>query len=394
MDMQRTVSLKLIEPPIDELYFTMIAFSEACQYISERIKSGEPVSIRSLHNKHYRHLRSTFRLPSQMAQSVIRVVVGAYRSRDGNGHTGRFPSFKIPQLQYQYGRDWSFSDTRLSIRTLSERKKISYETGDFQRKYLDDVNWKARGARLIERQGTFFLNVTLEMESPEVQQPKTPIGIDRGIRAFAVARALGKKPLIVRGGELRDYREKMQRLRKKLQSKGTRSAKRVLVRLRRREKRSVTDFCRRTAKAIIEYANAFDSPVLVFENLNYIRGKMKRRKKKHRRDANSWAFRSLMETILMRAEETGIPVVTVNPAYTSQTCSRCGDIDKKHRQQDNFCCRHCGYQNNADVVAATNIALRWFGDVYRTKSGVQSITHTNVVETGQSFKSQNSICDC
>jgi IS605 OrfB family transposase len=329
-----------------------------------------------------------------MAQSVIRVVVGAYKSRDTNGHTGNFPTFKKSQLQYQYGRDWSFSDTRLSLRTLAGRRKISFETGDFQRKYLDDIKWKAGGARLIERKGIFFLNITLEMEDTEIQLPKTPIGIDRGIRAFAVARVPGKRPLIVKGGELRNYRDKMQRLRKKLQSKGTRSAKKVLVRLRRREKRSVADFCRKTAKAIVEYANTFDSPVFVFENLNYIRSRMKRRGKKNRREANSWAFRLLMEAIRMRAEKVGIAVVTVDPAYTSQTCSRCGSIDKKHRQRDNYRCRHCGYQNNADVVAATNIALRWFGNVYRTKSGVQSITHTNVAKTGQSFKSQTLVCDC
>ncbi|MHA2312151.1 MAG: RNA-guided endonuclease InsQ/TnpB family protein [Candidatus Thorarchaeota archaeon] len=392
--MQRTISLKLVEPPIDELRCTMIVFSEACQYISERIRFGESASIRLLHNRHYRHLRSNFRLPSQMAQSVIRVVVGAYKSRDTNGHTGNFPTFKKSQLQYQYGRDWSFSDTRLSLRTLAGRRKISFETGDFQRKYLDDIKWKAGGARLIERKGIFFLNITLEMEDTEIQLPKTPIGIDRGIRAFAVARVPGKRPLIVKGGELRNYRDKMQRLRKKLQSKGTRSAKKVLVRLRRREKRSVADFCRKTAKAIVEYANTFDSPVFVFENLNYIRSRMKRRGKKNRREANSWAFRLLMEAIRMRAEKVGIAVVTVDPAYTSQTCSRCGSIDKKHRQRDNYRCRHCGYQNNADVVAATNIALRWFGNVYRTKSGVQSITHTNVAKTGQSFKSQTLVCDC
>jgi IS605 OrfB family transposase len=329
-----------------------------------------------------------------MAQSVIRIVVGAHKSRNTNGHNGNFPTFRKPQLQYQYGRDWSFYGTRLSIRTLTGRRKVLFETGDFQRKYLDDCNWISGGARLIERKNAFFLNITLERKNPEIQMPETPIGIDRGIRAFAVARAPGRKPLIVKGGELKNYREKMQRLRKRLQSKGTRSTKKVLVRLRRREKRSVADFCRKTAKAILEYAIEFDSPVLVFEDLNHIRNSMKRKHRKYRRESNSWAFRLLMDAIRMRAERCGIAVVTVNPAYTSQTCSRCGSIDKKHRRRDNYRCRHCGYQNNSDVVAATNIALRWFGDVNRTKSGVQSITHTNVVELDQPFKSQTSVSDC
>ncbi|MHA2406333.1 MAG: hypothetical protein ACXACH_06240, partial [Candidatus Hermodarchaeia archaeon] len=40
----------------------------------------------------------------------------------------------------------------------------------------------------------------------------------RGIRCLVAARALGKTPLIVRGGKLADYRGRMVRLRRRLQS--------------------------------------------------------------------------------------------------------------------------------------------------------------------------------
>lgn len=49
-------------------------------------------------------------------------------------------------------------------------------------------------------------------------------------------------------------------------------------------------------------------------------------------------------------------VVKVNPRYTSQTCSACGDVDKKSRiSQSEYACRSCGHVDNADVNAAKNI---------------------------------------
>ena len=44
-------------------------------------------------------------------------------------------------------------------------------------------------------------------------------------------------------------------------------------------------------------------------------------------------------------------------SYTSQTCSRCGHVDKENRQtQEKFVCTKCGFELNADHNAAINIA--------------------------------------
>ncbi len=49
----------------------------------------------------------------------------------------------------------------------------------------------------------------------------------------------------------------------------------------------------------------------------------------------------------------------VNPAYTSQTCSRCGHVDKSNRpSQVVFACGACGFRANADHNAAVNILVR------------------------------------
>ncbi len=49
-------------------------------------------------------------------------------------------------------------------------------------------------------------------------------------------------------------------------------------------------------------------------------------------------------------------VDAVNPAYTSQTCHRCGHVSRENRkEQSKFKCTACGHTANADVNAALNI---------------------------------------
>ncbi|MGR3593480.1 MAG: RNA-guided endonuclease InsQ/TnpB family protein [Limimaricola soesokkakensis] len=56
------------------------------------------------------------------------------------------------------------------------------------------------------------------------------------------------------------------------------------------------------------------------------------------------------------AERYGIEIHEVEPAYTSQTCSCCGYVDKAQRKGEKFQCRHCGMRMHADVNGARNIA--------------------------------------
>ncbi|MDE0152727.1 MAG: transposase [Gammaproteobacteria bacterium] len=45
----------------------------------------------------------------------------------------------------------------------------------------------------------------------------------------------------------------------------------------------------------------------------------------------------------------------VDPAYTSQTCHRCGHVDKDNRKDSDFKCTACGHTDDADVNAALNV---------------------------------------
>jgi len=72
------------------------------------------------------------------------------------------------------------------------------------------------------------------------------------------------------------------------------------------------------------------------------------------------SFFSLQRQVEKRALERGIPVIYVNPAYTSKRCSRCGKFGRRTRKH--FECPHCGFVAHADVNAAFNIATTSLGN--------------------------------
>jgi len=85
------------------------------------------------------------------------------------------------------------------------------------------------------------------------------------------------------------------------------------------------------------------------------------------------------ETILAyKLEERGGTLISIDPAYTSQTWSECGTVDSMSREsQALFSCRHCGFRAHADHNAAINILRRntasmrteegrWLSDEVRT----------------------------
>ena len=82
-------------------------------------------------------------------------------------------------------------------------------------------------------------------------------------------------------------------------------------------------------------------------------------RKPQRATRHSWAFAQLGDYLAYKALYAGVPLVHVNPAYTSQQCSSCANIDKHSRTDEaTFECTRCGFAEHADTNAAQNIATR------------------------------------
>mgnify|MGYP001573153733 FL=1 len=84
--------------------------------------------------------------------------------------------------------------------------------------------------------------------------------------------------------------------------------------------------------------------------------------RKFNRKIGGFSYFTLTRYIEYKARQCGVPFMTVNEAYTSQTCTVCGSAGK--RTKNWFQCE-CGYEDNADRNAAFNIGKRglsqWLG---------------------------------
>jgi IS605 OrfB family transposase len=112
------------------------------------------------------------------------------------------------------------------------------------------------------------------------------------------------------------------------------------------------------SKQIVAFALKHRAPMIALEGLTNIRERIKGHKGKQNYQMHSWAFGQLQNFINYKAWGKGILVETVEPAYTSQMCSRCGHVLKSQRKGLNFRCESCGYTLQADLNAARNIEAR------------------------------------
>ena len=135
--------------------------------------------------------------------------------------------------------------------------------------------------------------------------------------------------------------------RRKLQKKG---AKYALTKIRRKQSRRIKDVNHKVSRTIVDYARAHRS-VIVLEDLGLIakKGKAKRYVQK-----SQWSFYQLETFIKYKSALSGVTVVYVNPAYTSQRCSRCGIINKPNGKHYKCSCRH--FSSHRDINAAFNIS--------------------------------------
>ncbi|MBD3229129.1 MAG: IS200/IS605 family element transposase accessory protein TnpB, partial [Candidatus Lokiarchaeota archaeon] len=223
--------------------------------------------------------------------------------------------------------------------------------------------WDIKSAILtIRYDGIVFLNIAIEQEIEETSFLNNDgvVGVDLGINFVVVATDTGDTSDFYGGGKIKYFRWLYAKHRKDVQSKGTKSAKRFLKRIRRKERRLMTEYNHIISKQIVANAlKRFESPIIAMEDLKGIR-KNSNKNKKYNRMLNSWSYYQLQQFIEYKALERGIPVVYVDPKYTGQICPKCGHKEKSNRNRKihRFKCNKCRYETNDDRSASMDIRDR------------------------------------
>ncbi|AWB28098.1 RNA-guided endonuclease InsQ/TnpB family protein [Halococcoides cellulosivorans] len=367
-EMRRTVVVKLDidDSDADLLHETVDEYLWACNYVVGDAWQDEykPTSKTELHDRTYADVRDQTRLQANLVQSARNRAAEAIKSvvaRWKDGKMASRPEFTTPSVRYDR-RSATFHDDRVSLSTVDGRIEAEYvlppEGDNPQTKYLRTDDSEITGATLQYRDATdtFYLHIgtktDVEFEIPDDgdAEHSTVLGVDLGIEQIAVT----STGLFWSGDFLNHRRREYERVRGDLQRTGTESAHRTIERMGDRETRWVEDYLHRLSKALVQEAVAHGCDRIAFEELTDIRDRMPGVKEFH-----AWAFRRLYDYTAYKAEAEGIDTTQVDPAYTSQRCSKCGTTLRENRpSQAKFCCQKCGYEVNADYNAAKNIGFK------------------------------------
>jgi len=348
--MEKMIRTVRYELPYDEALVKTIGMSvDVFQFWSDlAFEHGTSGKI-DLHHLGYYAARELFPSMQSMLLLTVRDSLSearkAIRSRTGE---------KNPLIKAHPGRGLRYNDC---CYTMSKDGKISLATVEGRKKYKiapapGYEDWMRKSATLKIRKGRIFLHCQYEKEAPPVQEWKETdvLGIDRGIKNIIAT----SDNTIINSKHLRNVKGRYQHIKAELQSQGTRSAKRKLMKIGGRENRFVRDVNHCISKQLAESGYG----VFVFEELKNIRKNAVKGKigKKTRKMIGSWAFRMLSDFTEYKAQALGRLVIYVNPKNTSQKCSCCGHTEKKNRNGSSFHCAKCGFSLNADINAARNIA--------------------------------------
>jgi IS605 OrfB family transposase len=317
----------------------------------------------------YVKIKNDHVLGAQAAQHVIKKVADAYATLKANLKAGNYgkPGTKRRQLvetnpvEFRWDAaqpydarmlSWQADARTVSVWTTAGRlKAVAYTGSADQLKAV--ATSKVGESDLVHRGGMWFLYVSVEVPEPDLIDPDGFLGVDMGIANIAYDSDGNRYT----GTRLNGYRRRQQRLRKRLQDKGTKSARRLLARRRKKEARHAANVNHHIAKTIVTEAVRTARGIAV-EELTGIRARVRLRKPQ-RVTLSSWSFHQLGSFLAYKARRAGVPLVQVDPRYTSQTCHGCGHRDKRNRpDQETFLCRSCGVVAHADHNAALNIARR------------------------------------
>lgn len=263
--------------------------------------------------------------------------------------TGRYDSLTFPQ----YGNGVKVKDGRLVISKIGHIKMVMHRP-------LEGTPKTA----VIKRSSTgkWYVSFSCEMEKPApLPNLNNSVGIDVGLETFAF---LSDNTKIENPRFFKKEEQALAKANRKLDSVTKKDkngkvlngkdpirlrVKKALSRTHERVKFKRDDFSHQESRKIIN-----NYQIIAIEDLEVNRLK-ERSFKPLRKSISDVAWFSFFNLLNVKAEEAGRSVIAVNPAYTSQDCSRCRHREKKSLAERIHKCKNCGLTIHRDLNASINI---------------------------------------
>ena len=285
---------------------------------------------------------------SQVLQNVQVRVDLAYKAffrRIKSGDMPGYPRFKGK------GRYNSFTYPQTGFEIIDDRTIKVSKIGEIKSKIHRAVIGDTKTAT-IRRYPTGKWYVCFSAECDVIPEPHgndNAIGIDVGIEKFAT---MSDGSFIPNPRWVKQEASNLAKAQRKMSkfAKGSDEWLKVLKVVQRIHERTFNkrnDFVHKVSRSLVD-----NYSIVIFEDLNIKDMVQNNHLAKSIMDV-AWGM--LIDNTKSKAEWAGSKVVSVNPAYTSQMCSKCGTIVKKELKDRIHKCHWCSLEMDRDFNASINI---------------------------------------
>lgn len=339
-------------------------------------------------SKYYKELREKFPLlSSQMVLKAILEAVGNWTTCIANEKDNFEPPIK-KNLSMVLDKRLYNNLTRNTVDlTVPSFKRVRCTVETY--KHLDKLFevYRPQNCNVFYRNGRFFL--TIQFDVPEIEYTEgEALGVDRGIRRIVTC-SDGTGWI---NREFNRERRKLRYLRRCLNAKNTKSAKRHLKKLARTERNRSKNEVHR----VVNWLLAKDYTTYVLEDLSKIKKSTSKKvvntdngqkkiikRKKHNNRFGQIPLKEIQTTLEYKAPLLGKEVATVEPAYTSRLDYR--GLPEGKRLGTRYYASD-GELLDADGNGACNIVLRHRPDSIVVKPTYGSMVFSGrPMSTGQSW---------
>ena len=276
------------------------------------------------------------RMLQNIGKQALEIMKSQRKKKNKTKPICKKDSFSLDSRFVDIKFDSNSFDIWLKLSSLGNKLilKLPSKKHVYFKKYFD---WTLKNTiQLCKENNKIYAKLLFEKEKPSLKEKGNTIWIDIGYKDLIVS-----SDNQVLGHELENIYKKISN-----KKQGSNAFKRALKERDNLIGKSVNSLCLDNIKE------------LVAENLKNVKNgtrKKKRLTKKFTNKLQRWSYSKVLNKLSQICEENGILFTKVNPAYTSQKCSVCGEICKSNRKGKVYKCS-CGNIIDADLNAAINIS--------------------------------------
>lgn len=334
---------------------------EECRYLYNRLLEQrryaweiQDVSLSYYQQKKMLPFIKKYRYPlsciySQVLDNATTRLDLAFKSFFRRVKMGQKPGFPRFKNKDRYN---SFTYPQFGFKIINDKFVNLSKIGDIKFKYHRQIEGNPKTCTIKRTPtGKWFVTFSCEIQPKYLPKTNKSVGIDVGIKSFA---HLSDNVIIPNPKFFKESEQKLAKAQRKLSSakKGSKQRykyKKIVSKIHEHITNKRSNFSHQQSRQII---NNYDIICVEDLNINQMQQNSYHCMNKNISDV---AWSQFFDFLSYKAVEAGRKLVKVNPAYTSQDCSSCGQRQLMPLSQREYSCPCCGLKTDRDLNASLNI---------------------------------------